>query len=131
MADIRNAYLQSSTSQKHYIICGPEFGMENVGKVAIMHRVVYGGKTSRRDFRNHHRSCMHFINVTSCPADPDVWRRPAIKSDGTKCVMTMSCYMWMMHWLSVKMQESILWNELGRGTLSYKGRNPLDPQITT
>ena len=25
MADIRNAYLQSPTSQKHYIICGPEF----------------------------------------------------------------------------------------------------------
>ena len=70
---------------KHYIICGPEFGMENVGKVAIMHRAVYGGKTSRRDFRNHLRSCMHFINFTSCPADPDVWMRPAIKSDGTKC----------------------------------------------
>ena len=44
MADIRNAYLQSPTSQKHYIICGPKFGMENVGKVAIMHRAVYGGK---------------------------------------------------------------------------------------
>ena len=44
MADIRNAYLQSPTSQMHYIICGPEFDMENVGKVAIMHRVVYGGK---------------------------------------------------------------------------------------
>ena len=72
MADIRNAYLQSPTSQKHYIICGPEFGMENVGKVAIMHRAVYGGKTSGRDFRNHLRSCMEFINFTSCPADPDV-----------------------------------------------------------
>ena len=36
MAHIRNAYLQSPTSQKHYIICGPEFGIENVGKVAIM-----------------------------------------------------------------------------------------------
>ena len=70
MADIRNAYLQPPTSQKHYIICGPEFGMDNVGKVAIMHRAVYGGKTSRRDFRNHFRSCMHFINFTSCPADP-------------------------------------------------------------
>ena len=28
---------------------------------------------------------MHFINFTSCPADPDVWMRPAIKSDGSKC----------------------------------------------
>ena len=33
MADIKNAYLRSPTSQKHYIICRPEFGMENVGKV--------------------------------------------------------------------------------------------------
>ena len=33
MEDIRDAYLQSPTSQKHCIICGPEFGMENVGKV--------------------------------------------------------------------------------------------------
>ena len=84
MADIRNAYLQSPTSQTHYIICGPEFGMKNVGKVAIMHRAVYGVKTSGRDFRNHLRSCMEFINFTSCPTDPDDWMRPDIKSDGTK-----------------------------------------------
>ena len=32
MADIRNSYLKSPTSQKNYIICGPEFGMENVGR---------------------------------------------------------------------------------------------------
>ena len=32
MADIRNAYLQSPTSQKHYIICGPEFGMAYFSK---------------------------------------------------------------------------------------------------
>ena len=134
MADIRNAYLQSPTSQEHYIICGPEFGMENVGKVAIMCRAVYGGKMSEIDFRNHLRSCMLFINFTSCPADPDVLMRPAIESDGSKSydyvflyvddalvvsenaesqlsrvmdlsVMTMFFYMWMMHWLSVKMQN--------------------------
>ena len=28
-ADIQNAYLQVPSSQKHYIICGPEFGLEN------------------------------------------------------------------------------------------------------
>ena len=28
---------------------------------------------------------MQFLNFTSCPADPDVWMRPAIKSDGSKC----------------------------------------------
>ena len=113
MADIRNAYLQSPTSQKHYIICGPEFGMENVGKVAIMHRAVYGGKTSGRDFRNHLRSCMEFINFTSCPADPDVWMRPAIKSDGTKCYDYVLLYVDDALLVSEN-AESILRNELGR-----------------
>jgi hypothetical protein len=28
-ADIRNAYLQAPSSQKDYILCGPEFGIEN------------------------------------------------------------------------------------------------------
>ena len=113
MADIRNAYLQSPTSQKHYIICGPEFGMENVGKVAIMHRAVYGGKMSGRDFRNHLRSCMQFINFTSCPADPHVWMRPAIKSDGSKCYDYVLLYVDDALVVSEN-AESILRNELGR-----------------
>ena len=49
-ADIRNAYLQAPASEKHYIICGPEFGMENVGKRAKIVRALYGGKASGRDF---------------------------------------------------------------------------------
>ena len=113
MADIRNAYLQSPTSQKHYIICGPEFGMANVGKVAIMHRAVYGGKMSGRDFRYHLRSCMQFINLTSCPADLDVWMRPAIKSDGSKCYDYALLYVDDALVVSEN-AESILRNELGR-----------------
>ena len=113
MADIRNAYLQSPTSQRHYIIFGPEFGMENIGKVAIMHREVYGRKTSERDFRNDLRSCMHFINFTSCPADPDVWMRPAIKSDGSKCYDYVLLYVDDALVVSEN-AESILRNELGR-----------------
>ena len=30
-ADIKNAYLQAPTTEKHYIICGHEFGLENIG----------------------------------------------------------------------------------------------------
>ena len=30
-ANIWNAYLQAPSSQKDYIICGPEFGVENIG----------------------------------------------------------------------------------------------------
>ena len=64
-ADIRNAYLQAPSSQKDYIVCGPEFGLENVGKVALIHRALYGGKSAGRDFRNHLRSCMKHLDFTS------------------------------------------------------------------
>ena len=49
-ADIRNAYLQAPSSQKDYIICGKEFGLENEGCVALIHRALYGGKAAGRDF---------------------------------------------------------------------------------
>ena len=83
-ADIRNAYLQAPSSCKHYIICGPEFGLENVGKVALIHRALYGGKTAGRDYRNHLRSCMLHLDFRSCPADPDVWLRPAKTHSGAE-----------------------------------------------
>ena len=35
--NIWNAYLQAPLSRKDYIICGPEFGIQNVGKVALIH----------------------------------------------------------------------------------------------
>ena len=81
-ADIQNAYLQATSSQKDYIICGPEFGVENIGLTALIHRALYGEKAAGRDFRNHLCSCMEFLNFKSCLADPNVWIRLAIKSDG-------------------------------------------------
>ena len=84
VADIRNAYLQAPTSEKHYIVCGLEFGLENVGKSALIRRALYGGKSAGRDFRNRLRECMNMLHFKSCPADPDVWMRPATKSDGSK-----------------------------------------------
>ncbi len=35
-ADIRNAYLQAPSLEKHYIICGLEFGIENEGRVGLI-----------------------------------------------------------------------------------------------
>ena len=34
--DIQNAYLQAPSSEKHFIVCGPDFGTENVGRVALI-----------------------------------------------------------------------------------------------
>ena len=52
-ADIRNAYLQAPSLQKDYIICGPEFGLENIGKVMLIHHALYGVKLAGKDFQNH------------------------------------------------------------------------------
>jgi hypothetical protein len=76
-ADIRNAYLQAPSSQKDYIVCGPEFGLENKGKTALVTRALYGGKSAGKDFRNHLWSCMQHLNFKLCLTDPDVWMRPA------------------------------------------------------
>ena len=112
-ADIRNAYLQAPSSQKNYIICGLEFGLEHVGKHALIHRALYGGKTAGRDFRNHLRSCMKFLGFEPCPADPDVWMRPAKKSDGSSYYEYVLLYTDDALVISEK-GEHILRNELGR-----------------
>ena len=40
-ADIWNDYLQPSSLRRDYIICGPDFGSENVWNVALIHSVIY------------------------------------------------------------------------------------------
>ena len=70
--------------KKHYIICGPEFGLENVGKLAIIVRALYGGKSAGADYWRHVRSAMEEMDCHSCKADPELWYRPATKSDGTE-----------------------------------------------
>ena len=91
-ADIQNAYLTAPTTEKFYIICGPEFGSENVGKKALVTRALYGMKSAGRDFRNHLRDCMEHMEYTPCMADPDVWMRKAIKADGTEYYELMLLY---------------------------------------
>ena len=112
-ADIQNAYLQAPSSQKDYIICSPEFGVENIGRTALIHRALYGGKAAGRDFRNHLCSCMEFLNFKSCLADPDIWMRAAIKSDGNTYYEYILLY--VDNALAVSENaESILQNELRR-----------------
>jgi hypothetical protein len=83
-ADVQNAYLQAPSSERHYVICGKEFGEENEGRVALIRRALYGGKSAGRDYWLHMRSCMEFLKFTSCKADADVWMRPATKADGSE-----------------------------------------------
>ena len=56
-ADIQNAYIQAPSSEKHYVVCGPEF-CEHEGKKALIRRALYSGKSAGRDYWLHLRSCM-------------------------------------------------------------------------
>ena len=82
-ADIRNAYLQAPITEKYWTICGPEFGIENQGKKALIVRALYGTKTAGADFRNHLRDCMEHLGYESCKADPDLWMRRAVTDKGS------------------------------------------------
>ena len=83
-ADIKNAYLQAPSSEKHFIICGPEFELEHVGKIALIRQALYGGKMAGRDFWIHLRSCMNFLGFKSSQGEPEVWMRDAVKSGVTQ-----------------------------------------------
>ena len=58
--------------QKHYIICRPEFGLESIGKLAVIVRALYGGKAACADYWRHVREAMLDMNFKSCKVDPDV-----------------------------------------------------------
>ena len=81
-ADIQNTYIQAPTSEKYYVIYGPEFG-ENEGKKALIRRALYGGKSEGRDYWLHLRSCMEFLGFNPCKADPDIWMRKGKREDNT------------------------------------------------
>ncbi len=81
-ANICNAYLQTPISEKHFITCGPEFGIENEGHVALIWRALYGGKVAGHDFWHHLQDCMGQLGFSSSRADPDVWLRLSKQSTG-------------------------------------------------
>ena len=81
-AYVQNAFLQAPCSEKYYTVCGPGFGSEFIGKLAIIVRAAYGLKSEGAGFRNNLRNCMEHLRYESFKADPDVWMRSATKTDG-------------------------------------------------
>ena len=82
VADVCNAYFQAPTSEKHFIIFGAEFVIENIGKKDLINRDLYGGKYCGRDFWHYLRSCMKFLGLKSSCADPDVCMRDSVQEYG-------------------------------------------------
>ena len=97
-ADIQNAYLQAPASEKHYIVCGPEFGIENQGRLAVIVRALYGGKSAGADYWRHVRSAMNELGFESCKADPDIYGSGHLRRQEGPNITNMSCYKSMISW---------------------------------
>ena len=89
--DIQNAYLTAPCREKICIIAGPEFGSEK-GNTMIVTRALYGLKSSGAAFRSFLAETLNDIGFKPSLADPDVWMRPAMKSNGFKYWELILCY---------------------------------------
>ena len=90
-AGIENFYLIAPCREKVWMKGGIEFGdMEN--ETLIVEKALYGLKSSGAAFRAFLAQTFDKMGFTSSIADPDVWMRPAIKSDGEEYYEYIVCY---------------------------------------
>ena len=73
-ADIGNAYLEATTKEKLYIVAGPEFE-ELQGHILVIHKALYGLKSSGLRCSQRIHDIMLELNFRPCRADPCVWLR--------------------------------------------------------
>ena len=72
--DIGNPYLEATTKEKLYIVAGPEFE-ELQGHILVIHKALYGLKSSGIRWSQKIHDIMIELNFTPCKADPCVWLR--------------------------------------------------------
>ena len=70
-ADVGNAYLNAKTTEKVYVITGPEFGDE-AGRIALVVRALYGLKSSGAAWHAHFANTLTDLGFLPCRSDPDV-----------------------------------------------------------
>jgi Reverse transcriptase (RNA-dependent DNA polymerase) len=90
--DVQNAYLNASTKEKNWFKAGIEFGPDNVGKLVLIVRALYGLRSSGAMWRQHMADTLTLAGFQSCKADADVWMRPATKENGEKYYQYILCY---------------------------------------
>ena len=89
--DIQNAYLMADCREKIWTIAGPEFGSEK-GTPMVIHKALFGLKSSRAAFRAHLAESLYNIGFRSSKVDPEVWLRLAVKPNGQTYYKYILCY---------------------------------------
>ena len=72
--DIGNAYLEAMTSEKVYIIAGPEFG-DLEGHILVIYKALYGLRSSGARWHDKFADCLRELGFHPCKAEPDIWMR--------------------------------------------------------
>ena len=72
--DIGNAYLEAYTSEKVFIIAGPEF-KDLEGHILIISKALYGLRSSGARWHDRFSDCMSGLGFFPCKAEPDIWMR--------------------------------------------------------
>jgi hypothetical protein len=72
--DIGNAYLEAVTSEKLFIIAGPEF-REQQGHILIIYKAPYGLRTSGLRWHDRFAYVLRALGFVPCIAEPDIWMR--------------------------------------------------------
>ena len=107
-ADVAGAYLNTPCHEKVYTICGLEFGANNVGKIAIITKALYGLKTSAFAWREQlSRTLREDLHYSPCLADNDVWLRKSTKPDWTRYYEMTFIYMDDLLVISHKPKETL------------------------
>jgi hypothetical protein len=91
--DIQNAYLTADCREKIWTHAGPEFGSE-AGMIFIVKKVLYGLKSAGAAFRALLAETLYDMGNNPMRADPDVWLRPVVKSDGFEYYKLVLCYVY-------------------------------------
>ena len=72
--DIGNAYLESFTREKVYIIAGPEFGNRE-GHILIIRKALYGLRTSGKMWNERFAECLKEMGFVQSKAESEIWMR--------------------------------------------------------
>jgi hypothetical protein len=90
--NIQNAYLKADCREKIWTVAGPEFGSEAGTILLVKKKAPYGLKSAGAAFRSLLADTLMDIGYKPTKADPNVWIRPATKSDGFEYYEMVLCY---------------------------------------
>ena len=104
--DIQNAYLTANCRKKIWTRAGPKFGSES-STIMFICKALYSLKSSGAAFRAHLVEILYDIGFVPTWANPDVWRRPAVKEDGFEYYEYVLCYMDDILAISHKVKDAL------------------------